>query len=177
MKVLEHTKAIRAYCDYLDRHIKNVRRAWDEIAQACASMRFVYDDYVFWSIESMVVDHDLSKVSAAEFIPYQRRFFPLEGEEPDRDGFAPAWENHKASNPHHWEHWSVRDYSNPYEAECHCVCMVIDWTAMAYEFGDTAESYYRKNADKIPIPDWSVRFIEEIFELTRDLDVPCGGMA
>ena len=172
MQLLEHTQKIRAYCDYLDTHVRNVRRAWDGLQGPCKGLRFIYDDWVHACIESMVEDHDLSKVSAAEFIAYQRRFFPVG--DADKEGFADAWEHHKMNNPHHWEHWTQETYSNPYAAEMHCVCMVVDWTAMAYEFGGSAEAYYLDNAEKIKLPAWAVTFIGEIFDATRRADVPCG---
>lgn len=175
MRVLEHLEKIRDYCDYLEAHIRNVRRAWDGLQEPCKHMRFIYDDYVQGSIELLIQEHDLSKVSAEEFIPYQRRFFPVC--EPEEEAFAIAWENHKDCNPHHWEHWTSKDYFNPYEAEVHCVCMVVDWTAMAYEIGDTAEAYYRRNAERIPLPEWAVKFVGNIFEATREADVPCGEAA
>ena len=165
MQILQHTAKIREYCDYLDEHVRNVEKAWCVLKACCKDMRFVYDDYVFGSIDLMVDEHDLSKVSPEEFIQYQRRFCPVG--EPDKEGFLPAWEHHKANNQHHWEHWTNRDYCNPYEDECHCVCMVIDWMAMGYKFGDTAESYYENNKDQIHLPPWAVELIGQIFSRVR----------
>ena len=41
--------------------------------------------------------------------------------------------------------------------------MVLDWMAMGYKFGDTAQEYYEKNKEKIELPDWAIEFIYEIF--------------
>ena len=62
---------------------------------------------------------------------------------------------------------TAKVYANPYAAEVHCVCMVIDWMAMGLEFGDTAEAYYEREKEKIRLPDWAVTFIGEIFERLR----------
>lgn len=161
MDLFKHTAKIREYCDYVDEHVRNVQRAWDELKVACAGMPFICDDHLYWSIDALVLEHDMSKVSPEEFIQYQRRFYPVG--DADKEGFEGAWQHHKDHNPHHWENWAAREFYNPYEARVHCVCMVIDWMAMGYKFGDTAESYYRANADKIEIPEWAVEFVDAIF--------------
>lgn len=166
MEGLKHIAAIRAYCDYIERHLRNVETSWKTLREACKDMRFVYDDFVYWSIDAHVKAHDLSKFSVEEFIPYQRRFFPAEGEEPGNLGLA--WVHHRENNPHHWQHWTKAEYGNPYEAEVHCVCMVIDWMAMGLEFDDTAEAYYEREKEKIELPEWAVTFIGKVFERLRE---------
>lgn len=165
MEGLKHTKAIREYCDYIDRHLVNVEASWKTLQDACKDMRFIHDDYVFWSINDEVARHDLSKFTAEEFIPYQRKFYPTGGCEPGELGLA--WVHHQEANPHHWQHWTAKDYSSPYAPEVHCVCMVIDWMAMGLEFGDTAEAYYEAHKDKLHLPAWAVPFIGEIFQRLR----------
>lgn len=179
MKGLQDIGKIREYCDYVEEHLLNIEAAWMTLREACQHMRFVYDDYVYHSIDHMVRMHDLSKMSAEEFIPYQRKFFPAEeykggvwvrkpehiAEEKaaDKIAFDAAWQHHQDENPHHWQNWARAEYSNPYEAECHCVCMVIDWMAMGLKFGDTAQQYYEANKSKIEMPEWAVTFIGEMF--------------
>jgi len=172
---------IREYCDYVEEHLKNVEEAWMILREKCQKMRFVYDDYVYWSIDYMVKEHDMSKLSPEEFIQYQRNFFPVKERDPKAvftptdiqkkidenaamEGFKTAWEHHKENNLHHWQSWTAENpFYNPYEAECHCVCMVIDWMAMGLKFGDTAEEYYESHKDEIKLPEWAVKFIGEIF--------------
>ena len=52
--------------------------------------------------------HDISKYSAAEFLPSARYFqgnkSPIETEKA-RIGYSAAWMHHKGHNPHHWEYW------------------------------------------------------------------------
>lgn len=166
MRGFKYIEAIRAYCDYIERHLRNVESSWKLLQERCKDMRFVYDDYVWGSIDAEVKEHDLSKFSPEEFIQYQRCFFPVEGSE--KEPLGAAWEHHQAHNAHHWQHWAPKDYYNPYEAEIHCVHMVLDWMAMGLEFGNTAESYYEANAEKIALPEWAVRYIREIFARLRE---------
>ena len=162
MEGRKHLAAIRTYCDYIDRHLSNVEKSWSTLQEACKGMRFIYDDYVWGSIDEEVKRHDLSKFSAQEFIQYQQCFVPVEGAEKRKLG--DAWEHHKSENDHHWQTWASREYGNPYAKEVHCVHMVIDWMAMGLEFGNTAESYYRDNESSIEIPDWAREFLGEIFD-------------
>lgn len=165
MNGLKHIAKIREYCDYIEEHLLNVEKAWKILQEKCKDMRFIYDDFVFWSIDEMIKNHDMSKMSLEEFIPYQQQFFPV-GEKPDwaNPVFAAAWIHHKAENLHHWESWVGTPETTPYDNECHCVCMVADWMAMGMKLGGTAEDYYRKNYEKIKLPEWAVKFIGEIFE-------------
>jgi hypothetical protein len=59
-----------------------------------------------------LVIHDWSKVSPAEWGPYVRRFYggragvPVTGD--DDPAFRAAWLHHQHRNPHHWQHWVLR---------------------------------------------------------------------
>lgn len=165
MNGLKHIAKIREYCDYVEEHLLNVEKAWKILQEKCKDMDFVYDDWRWSSIEERIRDHDISKMSHEEFIPYQQQFFPV-GMAPSRDNpvFAAAWEHHKANNEHHWENWAVAYPNGGFRAEFECVCMVADWMAMAMKFEDTAESFYVKKKEQIILPEWAVQFIGEIFE-------------
>lgn len=155
----------REYLDYLERHIDNVQKAWKEVSEKCKDMSFVWDDFRWFSIQEMVDTHDASKLSEAEFVQYRRFFYPL----PEDDGvtLTPAWDHHKKENPHHWQNWATRSHYHPYAEECHLVCMVLDWMAMAYELGGSAQEYYEKNIADIHIPDEWIPFLYQIFDRVR----------
>lgn len=169
MKALEKIQKTREYLDYIERHILNVEKAWKKIQNKCKNMRFVYDDYVYWNVNGLVDYHDLSKLDNEEFCQYRAHFYPTELEKftsksTAKEEFNKAWAHHYENNPHHWENWARKKYYDPYEAEMHCVCMVVDWLAMSYEFGDSPRSYYEKNKERIDLPDWAVKFVYEIFD-------------
>jgi len=160
---LEKVVKTREYLNYVEEHYKNVQDAWGVIKGACKDMNIVYDDFVYGAINEFIIQHDMSKLSAEEFIQYRENFRPISDEE-KCEGFDAAWENHKKCNPHHWQNWVEIDDENPYTQLVHCVCMVADWIAMGMKFGDTARDYYEKNKGEIKIPDWSVKLINEIFD-------------
>ena len=166
MEGLKHIGKIREYCDYLEEHLLNVDRAWKTLQVVLKHKNIVYDDFLYFTIDGIIREHDVSKFSPEEFIQYQRQFFPV-GEEPEKSALAKAWEHHKAYNPHHWETWPTSPEHFPNEHFCHLVCMICDWMAMGMKFGDTAEEYYEKNKDKIALPRWAVKFIHEIFDSLR----------
>jgi len=162
MEIFEQINKTREYLDYIEEHIKNVKRAWIEIQEKCNDMFFIQDDNYYESIGQEVVKHDLSKMSEYEFIQYRRAFFKTESE-PKYD-MGQAWEHHKKNNPHHWQNW-INQYSpNRRQWIVHCVHMIIDWMAMGYKFGDTAQKYYEQNKDKVKIPDEAENLMYQIFE-------------
>lgn len=152
----ERIESIRKYLDYLENHLKNVRLAFDEVSKACSEMWWAKDD-VFWhKLRKDVYEHDMSKFSADEFVQYAEAFYPDRHvvEQQAKEALAAALEHHKANNQHHHE-----------SATCDLdlVHMVIDWTAMGYKFGDTAELFYRKHAADMNFSDAQVDFLNEIF--------------
>ncbi len=158
---LEIVDKTQEYLDYIREHVLNVRKAWGELQKKCKDMRFMWDDYYFFSISDAVDFHDISKLSENEFIQYRKSFYPVK-EEPAFD-ITEAWEHHKKENPHHWENWTEIKWGDNPTWEVHCVHMVIDWMAMGYKFNDTAQKYYEKNKEKIKLPEYAVKFIYEIF--------------
>jgi len=151
----------RKYLDYLEEHLNNIARAFEEVSKACDGMAWVGDDKAWYTLKYEVEHHDLSKFSKEEFTQYRGKFYPIEGEINTKLGSA--WSNHKSANTHHWE--SIRcDADYPGVTERDLVHMVIDWTAMGYKFGDTAQEYYESNIMKINLLDSQIVFIYEIFD-------------
>lgn len=168
MKTIDAINKTREYLDYIEEHIHNVNRAWGVLKDKCKDMRFMWDDFYYFAIQDAVDCHDMSKLSEDEFVQYRKHFYPVDGEL-TTSSLGNAWEHHKENNWHHWEKWTKEETWNPNEWEIHCVHMVIDWMAMGFKFGDTAQMYYEKNKDKINIPDYAVSFIYDIFKRVEDI--------
>lgn len=151
----DYIEKTRQYLDYLEEHLENVRLAFIELSNACDGMMWVGDDCAWHTLRQDVINHDLSKFSKFEFTQYRNKFFTVDGEEIDVVRFALAWEHHKEKNRHH--HETAENYHD-------VVHMIVDWTAMGYKFGDTAQEYYEANKDKINISDEHRDFMYEIFE-------------
>ena len=162
--IKEKIAKFREYLNYFERHYDNVQMAWKLINDRCQhkDFRFIYDDFVWHSIDSAIKMHDESKLSAGEFTQYRNYFFPVDGEEKDKLSFNFAWGHHLDQNEHHWENWTTKD--NLMYGDIFVVQMVCDWVAMGFEFGDTAKDYYEKNKDKIKLPAWAIELIYAIFD-------------
>lgn len=169
MKALEVIAKTREYLDYVERHINNVARAYEELMTAMervGTFPVSYDDSQYCWLRDEVMNHDVSKLSEEEFVAYRAMFYPTEEEKKSsvQGSFNTAWEHHWQNNSHHWENWTTKDYYHPHQSSVHCTHMVIDWLAMSYEFGDTPRSYYEKNKDRIKLPEWAVNYINELFD-------------
>ncbi len=158
MRGQDYIDKTRQYLDYLEEHLENVRLAFQEVSEACEGMMWVGDDYSWHTFRQEVICHDLSKFSKEEFTQYRDSFFQVSDGDKDNSDFDLAWEHHKDQNHHH--HETAENYMD-------IVHMVIDWTAMGYKFGDTAEDYYLRNSQKIVLPEKHTEFMHEVFDRLR----------
>jgi len=153
----------RRYLDYLEEHLENVRRAFNELSKICDGMWWVNDDMSWHTLRRQVELHDLSKFSKEEFVQYRQSFYPTDSEDHLSNEniklFDLAWDNHKRCNQHHHETLKNR---------LDVVHMVIDWTAMGYKFGDTAQEYYEKHQHEINISEANKITMYEIFDKIKE---------
>ena len=165
VSVPEKIQKFREYLDYIERHFNNVQKAWQLIQDKCRNkgFRFMWDDSVWASIESDVVNHDMSKLSAEEFTQYRQYFYPCKNEVKNKDLFFSAWRHHKDNNIHHWQNWTTKCKGYAYR-DSYVVMMLVDWVAMGFEFNDTAQEYYEKNKGTIDLPEWAEELMYRIFE-------------
>jgi hypothetical protein len=164
--MLETIKRTRDYLDYIEEHYNNVQKAWFILKDKCWDMDFIKDRDKFEALDRDIKNHDISKLSLEEFVPYRDKFFKGSDFEEDliEERFKFAWENHKEMNDHHWQTWTKNNYVDSYMQEVCCVHMVCDWMAMSMKFGDTAKDYYENNKDKIDLPEWSEILMYKIFD-------------
>lgn len=166
MEGIEYINQTTKYLNYLEEHLDNVRKAYNHIAEILFDKRIQLGKIIGQDVEEFlfllkedVKNHDLSKFSDYEFVPYRVKFFPV-SEETNQDDiqidFKSAWMNHKLENHHHWE---------TAETKIDIVHMIIDWTAMGYKFGDTAQEYYEANKDRINLSKEHEEFMYDVFEL------------
>ncbi len=154
----------REYLNYLEEHLENVRRAFCDLSTVCDGMHWVGDDFSWHSLRAEVECHDLSKFSVEEFVQYRKSFYPVSEKERENSDLESAWKNHKQKNTHH--HESVKSYID-------VIHMVIDWTAMSYKFGGSAQQYYEENKNKITLELSLKNFMYEIFDKVREKKGSC----
>ena len=100
--------------------------------------------------------HDWSKMSLAEWGPYVRSFYGKQGRTPEvRAAFDRAWLHHQHRNPHHWQHWLLREDEGDTKAlpmpEHFVREMVADWMGAGRAITGKWEvgKWYTDNAHKI----------------------------
>jgi hypothetical protein len=100
--------------------------------------------------------HDLSKFYPSEWGPYRDNFF---GEKPVpsevKESFIVAWGYHQMRNPHHWEHWVMRQSDGTYTPlkmpRRYVLEMVADWVGAGRAITGTTDIvfWYAENRDGI----------------------------
>lgn len=116
--------------------------------------------------------HDWSKFLPDEFIPYAKFFYGGDKRKdqfytPDQgtDEFNYAWLKHQQRNPHHWQHWLLREDDGgdfpmkiPYK---YAVEMYCDWLGAGRMFGKLdSKEWYEKNKEKIIIHPTTRKLVE-----------------
>lgn len=146
---------VEAFSKSLDKHIEAVREAGSKLGVP----------------EMLLIHHDESKWSEAEFPHYARQFH---GDKADPDGFAGAWLHHLHQNPHHWQHWvfpdgyvlkgsslenGVMPMPDKYALE-----MVADWigASVTYTGSEDILEWLIKNAPKIRLHTRTEGFVKEV---------------
>jgi hypothetical protein len=99
--------------------------------------------------------HDWSKLTPAEWGAYVQSFYIDRHAPGAREAFNAAWLHHQHANPHHWQHWVLREDDGATLVlempESFAREMVADWRGAGRAITgkwDVA-SWYAKNRDKI----------------------------
>jgi hypothetical protein len=171
MQLLARIQKTRAYLDYLENHILNVKEAYRVIRSACQNMAVFQDEEQRQLLYKEVEAHDLSKLDIEEFTQYRESFYGCEEDGPIcRSEFDDAWKHHYQNNNHHPDDWPSLDATpeNHLDFERRLIHMVIDWTAMGYKFNDTAQAYYESDRCKFEFKEEAHTLLYLIFDnITR----------
>lgn len=119
--------------------------------------------------------HDWSKFMPCEWLPYSTYFFGNRTEG-SKDDFKRAWLHHQHRNPHHWQHWVLRNDDGSTTAlrmPSHFVQeMVADWAGAGRGITGhwEVEQWYEDNKSKMDLHPWT-RFAVEMLLMTRFADL------
>ena len=140
------------YDDYLEQHIANVAVGFNWLYKNLPEIFEGYDaDY----IGSIVAQHDESKYEDEEYFAYAEYFYGNNKKSKEvLEEFDRAWLHHQHSNPHHWQHWLLREDDGnmkalemPYE---YVIEMIADWWAFSWKNNNLFEifTWYENNTEK-----------------------------
>ena len=140
-----------------------------------------------------LVIHDWSKFLPCEWFPYVEYFYGekarLQKEEPDDfrfwtaaqkyyTNFDRAWLHHQHCNPHHWQHWVLREDTGATKLltipEHFMREMVADWAGAGRAITGKWEvrGWYQKNRDKIQLSEMVRPMVEHLLEVHYQQQVP-----
>lgn len=156
-------EAEKQYNEYLEGHIGNVQEALELLNTL--DIQFVKDNYE--ELKSICQEHDASKYSEEEYIPYREHFYPINDEEKLKtEAFELACRHHIKNNKHHWDYWlndnNELDIPDEHEYKLYCVERCCDWLAMSCQHDEVSNGWYNANKESITMPDYGWELCDEI---------------
>ena len=154
------------YDVYLDNHIANVKKGLDWMIKYMPEI-FKIDPV---SLSMIISHHDESKYSDEEYFAYCEYFYGKEKTTEIEENFDLAWLHHQHNNPHHWQHWLLREDDGDMKAlEMPEVCiieMVVDWWSFSWKSGNLYEifNWYENNKSKMLLHSSTLLKVEHILE-------------
>lgn len=142
------------YTSYLSNHLRGIKSGFNWIKENTPEL-FIHDGVDYSDIVlKNIINHDYSKVTNIEWIPYREYFYGDRTQEV-KNNFNYAWLNHIHNNPHHWQYWILlEDEGNlitleiPYE---YIIEMFLDHWSFSWKIDNLSEieNWYTEHKDKI----------------------------
>ena len=155
------------YDDYLQKHINAVKIAFDWLTTNLPELFKGYDSDVLGSI---IGHHDNSKWDDEEYFAYCEYFYGESRTQEVEDNFDYAWLHHQHNNPHHWQHWLLREDDGGTKAlemdYIYVIEMICDHWAFSWVKGDLFEifNWYDQNKSKMILHPNTQSLYEDILE-------------
>lgn len=158
------------YFQYLNDHIVNVNRVWNE---QLGPIIFKESPEVYYLASKEISLHDTSKYDDEEFYAYCNHFYPTEEYPDDEEAFDIAWLRHQHLNPHHWQYWVLLKDSGgiiPQDIPMHHICnMLCDWGSFSAKDPDsTAYNWYHRNKNKMLLSSTTRSIVEYLVEYLKE---------
>lgn len=119
-----------------------------------------------------LLTHDLSKFRPSEWVPYVNTFYGTDKEKKaSKDAFDAAWLAHIHRNPHHWQHWLLKEDSGalkPLVIPARYVHeMLADWAGAGKAINGTEDvaNWYAKNKEKMILHPLTRAVVETLIAL------------
>ena len=183
-EILSQIEKEEEYKRYIDTHVKNVMRAYEELKHN-NWLNTIYNSDIFEAFDQLdrdqkILNHDASKYSDAEFLAYRVRWYPATEEEKanavldeDWEPYAQAWKRHYTYNDHHPEHWIGEDGTIK-DMPLSCIIeMICDWMSFVYIGKGSAVEYWDKcKEDKMKLMSpYTIKQVERIIDILRKDEV------
>ena len=163
----------KEYKNYIDTHITNVKKAFDELY----SNNWINSTYnadildALNTLKNIIDEHDLSKYSDEEFDAYRRYFYPINEQEKNdaEQDYQDAWKHHYTVNDHHPEHWYIAGKATDMSMRA-ILEMICDWQSFVFIGKGNATVFWFNNPEgkaekeKIMTPK-TIETVERILKL------------
>ena len=123
--------------------------------------------------------HDWSKLLPCEWFPYVKSFYgPQPRTQETKIAFDRAWLHHQHFNPHHWQHWVLREDDGKTKylemPENFAREMVADWCGAGRAITGRWEVWlwYAKNEERILLHPFTKNIVSELIERERSAAPP-----
>ena len=93
------------YDRYLEEHLANVKKGFYWIRKSLPELLIELPNVDY---ELMILLHDDTKTVPSEYEPYDEYFYGKHKKD-TLQKFRYAWLEHIHRNPHHWQHWILRN--------------------------------------------------------------------
>lgn len=160
----KESKAFEDNINYIRGHRANVKKTYKYLIKIGVIS-------AYWiELKKNIENHDNSKFSDDELVPYAKRFFLPNGEELYKEEFDRAWLHHIHNNPHHWNYWVLVDGKNEITAlempKIYVYEMICDWLSFSIKKGDLTEikSFYEKKRNEYIFHPNTRKLVEEIID-------------
>lgn len=157
-------KEDKAYLDYINEHVKNVRDTFEKYG------KYLLDvfDYPYDQVAERIKVHDETKFHDSEFYAYRQYYNPRPNCKPRQDLLDRAWEHHYQNNDHHPEYWVVEGVITKYirpMTPAAIAEMFFDWAAMGVKFHSRPDIWYNKDGYKeLPFNEETRAVLEKILK-------------
>ena len=160
---------IEEYEEYLKNHIENVKKSYDLIEDKL----LIDSDLTVEELTQLnhnIENHDKSKYEDVEFYPYLCNFYPSNKNKLNQEEYDYAWLHHQHNNPHHWQHWILREDEGKLKTldipDIYIIEMLCDWSSFRYKNPEsTANKWYNDNKDKMLLSENTTQKIEKYLKL------------
>ena len=166
-------KQEKKYINYIKEHQKNIKKAFEEIKENPVIYQ-KYSGEILDALWERILNHDNSKYSEEEFVPYRKNFYPINAKEKEENklDFDKAWEHHWKNNSHHWQYRKNKTSfdKNNKEEVLDVLENILDWIAMGYKFNDRPYQYYENNKNNITLCEDERKYLEDLIYNVIDID-------
>lgn len=158
------------YDNYLNNHISNVVKGFNWLQE---NMPEVFEGISSNMMEAQVNAHDDSKWSYEEYEAYDNYFYGKKTPEV-KDAFDVAWLHHQQNNPHHWQHWLLKEDDGDNKAlempKEYVVEMICDWWAFSWSKNKLTEifDWYANNKPTMILHENTLQLVEDILTKLRN---------